>query len=239
MDLNRWLPFVSTIIASLFAVAVLARYYRRRGLHLLLWGLGLVLYGMGTFAEFYSTYDWSPLVFRLWYIGGALLNAAWLGQGTVYLLVRRRNVAHRLMAGLLIASAIAVVAMFATPLDGAAFSAGTDLSAQYRQILPAGALVRRFTPLFNVYGTLWLIGGAAYSAWIFWRKRILLHRVIGNVLIAAGAMAPAVGGGLSRLGASEFLYFSELLGAGLMFAGFLRATTPIADRKPASQTSQA
>lgn len=55
------------------------------------------------------------------------------------------------------------------------------------------------------------MGGALYSAWIFWRKRILLHRVIGNVLIAAGALLPAFGGAFSRLGVSGALYISELL----------------------------
>jgi hypothetical protein len=239
MDLNRWLPFTSTLITAVFTVAVLLRYRQRRGLHLLWWGLGLILYGMGTFAEFYSTYAWSPLIFRLWYIGGALLTAAWLGQGTVYLLVRRGNIAHYLMVGLVLASAFAVILMFATPLNGAAFTAGVDLSAQYREILPEGATIRLLTPLFNVYGTLWLVGGAVYSAWIFWRKRVLLHRVIGNVLIAVGALSPAIGGSLSRVGAPEFLYFSELLGAGLMFIGFLRATTPMTVNSAASQSSEA
>ena len=237
MDLTRWLPFTSTVLSVIFAGAVLVRYYRRRGLHLLFWGLGLILYSLGTLAEFYSSYAWSPVIFRLWYLGGALLAAAWLGQGTVYFLVRRGSVAHRLTAGLIVASVLAVRVMFATSLDGSAFAVGTELSTQYKQILPEGALVRRLTPIFNVYGTLWLVGGAAYSAWIFWRKRIMLHRVVGNVLIAAGALAPAIGGSLSRLGTSELLYFSELLGAALMFLGFLRATTPIAAREPASQMS--
>ena len=227
MDWTRWLPFTSTVVSITFAIVVLLRYYRRRGLYLLFWGLGLILYSMGTFAEFYSTFAWSALVFRMWYIGGALLTAAWLGQGTIYLLVRRGNLAHYLMIGLVVASVLAVAIMFATPLDESAFDPGVALSAQYKQIMPPDALVRRLTPLFNVYGTLWLVGGAVYSAWIFWRRRILLHRVIGNVLIAAGALAPAIGGSLARLGTSEFLYISELLGAVLMFLGFLRATTPI------------
>jgi hypothetical protein len=130
-----------------------------------------------------------------------------------------------------IASVLAVAVMFATPLDESTFDTGVALSTQYKQIMPADALVRRLTPLFNVYGTLWLVGGAVYSAWVFWRKRVLLHRAIGNVLIAAGAMAPAIGGSLSRLGTSEFLYLSELLGAVLMFLGFLRATTPTPVRR--------
>jgi hypothetical protein len=239
MDLSRWLPFTSTVISVAFALAVLVRYRHRRGLHLLVWGFGLILYSLGTFAEFYSTFSWNSTVFRLWYIGGALLTAAWLGQGTVYLLVRRANIAHYLMAGLIITSVLAVFIMFATPVDGSAFTAGVDLSAQYREILPQKALVRLLTPVFNIYGTLWLVGGAVYSAWIFWRKRVLLHRVVGNGLIAAGALSPAIGGSLSRIGAPEFLYISELLGALLMFAGFIRATTPVIAQEPSSRVSRA
>jgi 4-hydroxybenzoate polyprenyltransferase len=71
------------------------------------------------------------------------------------------------------------------------------------------------------------VGGALYSSWIFWRKRILLHRTIGNILIAVGAMLPAFGGTFSRFGLPHALYLGELLGAVLMFAGFIRATTPM------------
>ena len=70
----------------------------------------------------------------------------------------------------------------------------------------------------------------AYSAWIFWCKRALPHRVIGNVLIAVGAMAPALGGSLSRLGLGGYLYVSELIGAVLMFIGFIRATSPMKEK---------
>jgi hypothetical protein len=87
--------------------------------------------------------------------------------------------------------------------------------------------VRSLTPFFNLYGTVALVGGAAYSAWIFWRKRVLLHRSIGNILIAVGAMLPAFGGTFSRMGFSGALYISEFLGAILIFVGFVRATTPI------------
>jgi hypothetical protein len=87
--------------------------------------------------------------------------------------------------------------------------------------------VRTLTPIFNLYGTVTLVGGAVYSAWIFFRKRILLHRTIGNILIAVGALAPAFGGGFSRMGIPAALYFGELLGAILMFIGFWRATTPM------------
>jgi hypothetical protein len=55
----------------------------------------------------------------------------------------------------------------------------------------------------------------------------LLHRTIGNILIAAGALAPAFGGAGSRFGIPAALYIGELIGAILMFIGFWRATTPM------------
>ena len=62
---------------------------------------------------------------------------------------------------------------------------------------------------------------------IFWRKRVLLHRAIGNVLIAVGAILPAFGGAFSRLGIGGALYLSEVLDALLLLVGFWRAVTPI------------
>ena len=87
--------------------------------------------------------------------------------------------------------------------------------------------VRILTPFFNTYGTVALVGGAVYSAWRYLRKRILRHRAIGSILIAVGAMAPALGGLLSRVGLGGYLYLGELVGAVLMFVGFIRATAPL------------
>ena len=223
------LPFLSSIVSFVFAVLVFRRYIARRGTHLLLWGIGMVMYGLGGFCEaYYGTFGWNPLVFRLWYLFGAMLVAAWLGQGTVYLLAKRKW-ANALMMVLGLASLYGAVRIFGAQLDPAQMSSslhtGSELSG--RAITSPG--VRSLTPFFNVYGTVTLVGGAAYSAWLFWRKRVLLHRVIGNILIAAGALLPAFGGAFSRFGIGQALYLSEFVGAVLMFLGFLRATTPMKD----------
>ena len=83
---------------------------------------------------------------------------------------------------------------------------------------------RTITPLFNVYGTLGLAGGAIYSAWLFFRKRTLYYRMLGNVLIATGALAPALGGTLSKAGFSHAVQVSNLIGIVVIFAGYLQAT---------------
>ena len=229
------LPLLSTVVTFTFAYFVLARYLRRKGAHLLLWGIGLLFYGMGTFSEFYSSLAWSPLFFRLWYIGGALLTAPWLGQGTVYLLVRRRPVPDVLLIVLIVVSLFGIYRVFMAPVNPASFSIYRPLSEQYREIMDTSGALRLTTILMNVYGTLCLVGGALYSAYLFWRKRVLANRVVGNILIAAGALMPAAGGTFLALGGVDWLYLSELLGAVLMFLGFLRATAPSAVPASAAQ----
>ena len=240
ISFNVLLPSASAVISTVFAVLIFLRYARhsragRRAAHLLLWGIGMVFYAIGGFCEaYYGAVGWNTLIFRLWYLCGAILVAAWLGQGTVYLLARRKW-ANALMIILGLASIYAAVRVFTAQLDPTLMTesvhTGGELSGH--AIVTGG--VRGLTPFFNLYGTVTLVGGALYSSWIFWRKRILLHRTIGNILIAVGAMLPAFGGTFSRFGLPNALYLGELLGTVLMFAGFIRATTPMGSEQPAPE----
>ena len=225
--INTFLPFLSSIISFIFAILVFKRYLARKGTHLILWGIGMVFYGIGGFCEaYYGAFGWNPQIFRLWYLFGAVLVAAWLGQGTVYLLANRK-LANALMVLLALGSLYGLARVFTTNLDPSLMTVsmhtGSELSGH--AITTPG--VRILTPFFNLYGTVTLVGGAVWSAWVFWRKRILLHRTIGNILIAVGAMLPAFGGTFSRFGLPGALYLGELLGTVLMFIGFMRATTPM------------
>ena len=106
-----------------------------------------------------------------------------------------------------------------------------------RGLLPLGSPVRLTTPFFNIYGLLTLVGGAIWSAYLFWRKRVLPNRVIGNVLIAAGALLIGSASTLTRLGYGQFLYLGELLSAIIMFAGFRVAARPQPRRSTAGPAS--
>jgi hypothetical protein len=48
--------------------------------------------------------------------------------------------------------------------------------------------------------------------------------MLGNILIAAGALMPAIGGSFLKAGLADMLYASEFLGVILMYAGFLVTT---------------
>ena len=170
---------------------------------------------------------------RVWYITGAMLTAAWLGQGTLYLLVRKPGVAHAAMLGLALASVLAIIAVMFAPMNpAAAYNIHVPASVQYKAILSRSALIITLTILLNIYGTLALVGGAIYSAFIFWRKRVLPNRVVGNILIAAGALLIGTASTLTRLGYGEFLYLGELLSAILMFVGFRVAARPQPEELP-------
>lgn len=230
MLLNTAIPLSSGLISFIFAFFIFKRYFERKRAHLLLWGIGTIFYGIGGFCEFYyGAFGWNEIIFRMWYLFGAILVAAWLGQGTVYLLANRKW-ANTLMAILGVASFYALFRILTAQLDPSLMigegHTGAELSGH--AIITDG--VRVLTPFFNIYGTATLVGGAGYSAWIFWRKRVLLHRTIGNILIATGALLPAFGGIFSRLQFPGALYLGEFFGVILLFIGFQRAITPIEEK---------
>lgn len=228
--LNTLIPLLSGLISFVFAFFVLKRYFERKRAHLLLWGIGTIFYGIGGFCEFYyGAFGWNALIFRMWYLFGAILVAAWLGQGTVYLLAKR-NWANILMVLLGITSLYAVFKVFGANLDPSLMIGEGHTGAELSGHAITSDGVRILTPFFNIYGTFTLVGGAAYSAWIFWRKRVLLHRTIGNILIATGAILPAMGGLFSRLQFPGALYLGEFFGVILLFIGFQRATTPMPEK---------
>lgn len=228
----HYLPYLSTIVTFAFTAAVYNRYRQRGGVHLLLWAVGLLLYGLGTLSEVILGLTFNVIVLKLWYLTGAMLTAAWLGLGTVHLLMRRGNTAQILTGILAAVSVLALILIFAAPANAAAYDVTRPVSEQYKEILTRNGMVILLTILLNIFGTITLVGGAIYSAFLFWRKKILASRMYGNILIAAGALSPAMGGTFLRAGLVDMLYLSELIGAILMFVGFILATSAHSETSP-------
>ncbi|MBI5032748.1 MAG: hypothetical protein HZB51_19665 [Chloroflexi bacterium] len=241
MDLNEIVPMLSSAVMIAFALDVFRRFARRpTHTHLLVWGIGLAMFALGTVSEIILNLTWSEVAFRSWYLFGAILTAAWIGQGTLYLLVRRPWVKIVTIV-LTVASFGVAIWLWATPIVASGFHLGTPISLQYGDILLKGVPVRLSTIPFNIYGTVTLVGGALWSGYLFWRKRVLPNRVIGNVLIAAGALSVATASTLARLGNGSFLFVGELFAALLMYAGFVLASQPAAveGKTPQGQAVQA
>jgi uncharacterized membrane protein len=222
-----YLPYLTSATALVLTIAIFIRYRRKGGMHLLLWAFGMFLYFVSTFCEIILSFQFSEIAIKVWYLAGAMLVAAWLGQGTVHLLIRKGKVAMTMTYLLLAISLVAVVLVMLAPLTGA--QAGYDVthpaSEQYKAIMSRNGFIIALTILLNLYGTVTLVGGALYSAYLFWRKEVLPNRMFGSILIAIGGLSPAMGGSFLKAGLFDFLYLSELAGILIMFGGFLLATS--------------
>jgi len=227
----NYLPYLSTLVTFAFTIAVYNRYRQRGGIHLLLWAIGLLFYGLGTLSEVILGLTFHLFILKLWYVMGAMLTAAWLGMGSVHLLVRKGKTATVLTWVLSVVSLIATLLVFAAPASGGVYDIARPASEQYKELFVRSGFIIFLTILLNIYGTLTLVGGALYSAFLFWRKSILANRLFGNILIAAGALSPALGGSLLKAGLTDMLYLSELIGAILMYIGFVLATSGKSEAK--------
>ncbi len=215
-NLIHYLPIVTTLVALAF-FRVLWKHWQRdpSARYVMWWMIGVGLYGLGTLAEALTTvFGWAEPVFRTWYIAGALLGGAPLAQGTVYLLLPKRT-ADRLAVALVTYIAIAAAFVVATPILYE-LAEPNRLSGE----VMAWQWVRLFSPLVNLYAVVFLIGGAIWSAWRYWRRDGASSRVLGNVLIAVGAILPGIGGSFARAGTVEVLYVTELIGLLLIWAGY-------------------
>ena len=89
---------------------------------------------------------------------------------------------------------------------------------------PTGAIlgwtwIRMLTPFINIYASIFLIGGAALSAWKYFRKEHDGHRAAGNAFIALGALMPGIGGSMAKAGYVEVLYVLEFVGLIFIWIG--------------------
>ena len=226
----HFIPLATTVLSVVFLAIITPHAWRKRSPYLVWWAVGVLCYGIGTLVEsLTSLFGWQEGLFRAWYISGALLGGAPLAQGTVYLLLRKK--AADVLSVLLVAVVVtASVFVLLTPIAHAAVET-------YRL---SGAVmewgwVRLFSPFVNLYAFVFLAGGAAWSAWKYRREAAARSRVVGNVLIAVGALLPGIGGSFTRFGHVEVLYVTELVGLALILAGYL---TMRADRSASIHQNQ-
>lgn len=253
--LNVALPLGSSVLSFAFAAMVFDQWWQRRKAFQLVWGIGLLWYGISTGCEFIGgAFGWSEPIYRAWYLIGALLVAAYLGTGTIYLLSKthfgyfagatvliggllsmvfshlnaqggqvplypgsatagtvafviatiggiaiiaataaRRRIAAHVAMSVLVVGTIAVAYMTLT-----ASLAAPGWAVDATTHVPVGTAfpgyVRVLTGPFNIAGTLCLVFGAIYSAYVYMPKRKVLRAKVKTPVIAQlyGGAAVAV-----------------------------------------------
>lgn len=221
------LPVVAAVISLAFSVHLLARAGRRRSWAEATWGVAMLMFAAASGAVVLGVLDgWSSGEFRVYWLFGAVLNVPYLAQGELYLLVRRRLVAHGLLAVVLLGTAWAAAEVRTAPVNpdvlaDREFFSGTEVLGEES---PAYSLARLYSlPAYAV-----LVAGALWSAFRMRGRPELRSRFYGTVLIAVGATVVAVGAVFARR--ADFAGFSITLamGVAVMYWGFLLAT-----RRPA------
>jgi hypothetical protein len=85
------LPALTSVLALAFAVALFDQWRERRRGFQLVWGIGMVFYGIASGAEALAgALGWNETLYRTWYLTGAVWTAGWLGLGTAFLLGKTR-----------------------------------------------------------------------------------------------------------------------------------------------------
>jgi hypothetical protein len=206
---------VTTFVSGAFAIAVVLRYTRKRRPSHLAWAIGLLLFAVAAFNGYLARSGGATEdEYRLFYLFGAIVNVAWLALGTVFIIAPRYGRAA--LAAVVVLTAVAAYAVFTTPVD---IAVAVDTGRGF----PDGSLPRILAAIGSGVGSLVLIGGAMWSAWVFLRRRDQGRRALANVIIATGVFIAAAGGTVAFTGASGVLELTNLLGVSVMFVGFLLA----------------
>ena len=91
MDAHVLLPALTSILALVFSLALFDQWRERHGAFQLVWGLGMLFYGIAAGCEAIAGANgWNEALYRTWYLTGAVWTAGWLGLGTAVLLGRTR-----------------------------------------------------------------------------------------------------------------------------------------------------
>lgn len=212
-------PILATLASAVFSGVLVKRYLERRRPYLAAWAASLAMFSLGSlFLAWGTARSWTPLVFRWYYLFGAVLNVPYLALGSMYLLASRAT-ARAFLLGVLIFTALGTAVVLFSPLRG---PVPAHELPEGKLLFPA--LPRVAAVLGNGVGTLVVVGGLLWSAWVYWSKRVRPEHVAGNLLITLGVLSAAAGGVFAGLGRSASLGLALALGSTLMFAGFLVAS---------------
>jgi hypothetical protein len=85
------LPSLTAIVAFVMAVALFDQWRERRRSYQLAWAIGSLLFAVASAAEAIAAVaGWNVVLFKTWYLAGAVMNVGWLGLGTALLLAKTR-----------------------------------------------------------------------------------------------------------------------------------------------------
>ncbi|MFQ5797013.1 MAG: hypothetical protein ACE5JP_18500 [Candidatus Bipolaricaulia bacterium] len=229
MSMTLIYPAIVALVSLVFGLVVYGQYRTRHRPYQLIWAISLWMSFIASIAYILAMAFDHVLSFQLYYLFGALLMAAYLGLGSIYLVASKR-VAIVCLGGIIALSVIGTVLLFQAPIDRAELAALEG--GPGRDVIGSGAWLP-VVIVMNSFGLIAVAGIALYSAWQLFHKQAAANYVWGNVLIAIGVIVLGAAGSAARLGRESGFWWAMTLGWVVAFAGFLVISTTV----PARQTS--
>ena len=190
------LPLASSLLSFAFAAMVLDQWWQRRRAFQLVWGIGLIWYGIATGTEFLgSTFGWSEPLYRTWYLIGAFLVPSYLGAGTLYLLQKTRF-------GYLVAASIALGGLFSLAA-----------TAKYPGSATGGYVTLAVA----------LLAAASVAASTAFRRDLQAH--VAMAFLVAGTIVVALLVMTARLSGSGYMDPATHVPVAAAFPGYLRVSS--------------
>jgi hypothetical protein len=201
--MDALLAFAAALVSLRLAAELLRRHRRTRARELAWWAASLATFAVASAALAWgAAAGWDERAFRLYYLCGGLLTAAFLGTGS---LVR---VGVRWVAPVaLLYAGLALGVSLSEPLTAAVAGSSIPEAQDHFDLLPARVLAIAG----NTLGTLAAVAVAVAG---------IRRRPIGNALLLAGIAVAAVGSALAGLGAAESAV-SFAAASVLLYLGFV------------------
>ena len=208
---------IATAVGLVFAFSTWRRWLAGRKRHELAWSISLTMFAIAAFSlGLGAQTGWTSVVFRLFYLFGAILNVPYLALGTIYLHFGERT-GDRVGAAIVVFSLFAVVIITMAPLTHAL---PVHQLAQGSKVF--GAWPRVLAGVGSGAGAITIFAGAAYS---FLRAQTARFR-ISNLLIAAGTAIAGASGLLNSIfGAMTAFAIALAVAICVIYLGFLAATS--------------
>lgn len=222
---SSWIwPAMTAALGFVYVALLVAQWYTRRKPHQLMWAIGFLFYAVAAVFETVSEYSggWNETVYRVYIVLAASL-VGFLGNGTLYLITKKRLWGDVYLAFNLVCLAIFFYGSFTANLITENLVAGITVGGS--ALGASGAFPRIMSLPFNIPGSLLLLGGSAWSVFKFWPKKAYRYRAWANVLIFIGTLLIAGAGSMARAGTTAGLYPGEMLASAILLAGFLMAGT--------------
>lgn len=217
-------PLATALLGFVYVGLLVAQYAKRRKIHQLMWAIGFLFYAVAAVMEFWSelTLTWDPTMYRVYIVLAASL-VGFLGNGTLYLMAKKRVWGDAYLAFNLLALAVFLYGTFTAQLDMALLVPGITVGG--KALGASMSFPRAMSFAFNIPGSVLLLGGSAWSVIKFWPKKAFRYRAWGNVLIFIGTLMIAAAGSMARLGTTVGLYPGEMIASAVLLWGFLVAST--------------